>query len=301
MSDGKKTPRHMPNVMPNMIERIDIANFGSFNGFAWDASVRDSDGNVRPFKKLNVLYGRNYSGKTTLSRVLRSLETGLLPKKWASPSFSVSTSSGTTVTHADIPDGDRDIRVYNRDFVDDHLSFLRDSEGKITPFAVIGKANTAIEKEIAEKEKQLGSEETKTGLRHELAEKDKEGREARQRATTAERTIRDKLVNKANSPQGGIKHNPLYRDANYDIRKINADIKTVRTQSLGILPEADRQQKEALLGESALPKIKRRLTFIPAISRLAAEAKELVAKRITPSQPIQIGRASCRERVCHRV
>jgi wobble nucleotide-excising tRNase len=269
-----------------MIERIDIENFGSFNGFAWDASVRDSGGNIRTFKKLNILYGRNYSGKTTLSRVVRSLQTGVLPEKYESPSFLVSTSSGT-VSHADISAADHDIRVYNRDFVDDHLSFLRDSEGRITPFAVIGETNTAIEKEIAEHEEQLGSTETKTGLRHELAEKEEELRVARQRATAAQLAIREKLINKANSPQGGIKHNPLYRDANYDIRKIKADIKIIRAQSLSILPETERQKKEALLGESALPDIKRHLAFTPAISRLAAEATELLSKRISPSEPIQ--------------
>ena len=58
-----------------MIEYIDIPNFGSFHNFVWASSVRDSDGNIVNFKKLNILYGRNYSGKTTLSRILRSMKT----------------------------------------------------------------------------------------------------------------------------------------------------------------------------------------------------------------------------------
>lgn len=143
-----------------MIEYIDIPNFGSFMNFVWSTSIRDSGNNVAKFKKLNIIYGRNYSGKTTLSRIFRSLQTGDLPDNYENPTFSVSTDSGA-ITQSQIPTDDYHIRVYNRDFVDDHLSFLRDQEGKITPFAIIGSENKAIETEIAEKEKELVSQQFK--------------------------------------------------------------------------------------------------------------------------------------------
>ncbi|KGG83750.1 AAA family ATPase [Comamonas thiooxydans] len=57
-----------------MINQIDIASFGSFQGLDWKKKVKDSGGTTQYFKRLNVIYGRNYSGKTTLSRVFRSLE-----------------------------------------------------------------------------------------------------------------------------------------------------------------------------------------------------------------------------------
>lgn len=47
-----------------MIEHIDIPNFGSFKNFVWRNSIRDNGNNVAKFKKLNIIYGRNYSGKT---------------------------------------------------------------------------------------------------------------------------------------------------------------------------------------------------------------------------------------------
>ncbi|WP_369326865.1 AAA family ATPase [Alcaligenes nematophilus] len=62
-----------------MINQIDIASFGSFQGLEWKQTVRDSGKNVKFFQRLNILYGRNYSGKTTLSRVFRALETRKLP------------------------------------------------------------------------------------------------------------------------------------------------------------------------------------------------------------------------------
>ena len=56
-----------------MFNQIDITCFGSFSGLIWKKSVRDSGNNVQDFKRLNILYGRNYSGKTTLSRIFRAL------------------------------------------------------------------------------------------------------------------------------------------------------------------------------------------------------------------------------------
>ncbi len=117
-----------------MIEHIDIPNVGSFKNFVWNNSIRDSGNNIAKFKKLNIIYGRNYSGKTTLSRIFRSLQAGILPDKYENPAFTVSTDSGT-ITQTQIPTANHHIRVYNGDFIDDHLGFLRDSEGKITPFA----------------------------------------------------------------------------------------------------------------------------------------------------------------------
>lgn len=51
--------------MGSMINQIDIASFGSFKDLEWKKTVRDSGKNVKPFQRLNILYGRNYSGKTT--------------------------------------------------------------------------------------------------------------------------------------------------------------------------------------------------------------------------------------------
>lgn len=244
-----------------MIEHIEIPNFGSFKNFVWSTSIRDSENNVAKFKKLNIIYGRNYSGKTTLSRIFRSLETGELPDKYENPAFSVSTDSGT-VTQTQIPTDDQHIRVYNRDFVDDHLGFLRDREGKITPFAIIGTENKAIEKEIAEKEKELGNVEEQTGLRYKHATKNVEFLAKQGVKNEAERNLKAKLTHKATQPPTGIKHNPIYKDPNYNTPTIQADIETIRKQSFEILDEKERKEREALLNETALPDIEKSLFSI---------------------------------------
>lgn len=152
-----------------MINQIDIASFGSFNGLNWKKSIRDGGNNVQDFKRLNILYGRNYSGKTTLSRIFRALETGRIPLNYVGSTFAVHGDKGD-VTQAAIAVHGYDVRVYNRDFVSENLSFLINQAigGEIKTFAIVGEKNKEIEDEIAAIQAKLGSLESKAGLRHDL-------------------------------------------------------------------------------------------------------------------------------------
>ena len=64
-----------------MIKKININNLGLFKSFNWD-SIRDHGNNVVNLKRENIIYGRNYSGKTTLSRIIRALETKEISSKY---------------------------------------------------------------------------------------------------------------------------------------------------------------------------------------------------------------------------
>jgi wobble nucleotide-excising tRNase len=270
----------------NVIKFIDISNFGSFNGFSWNSSVRDNNGDIKEFKKLNVIYGRNYAGKTTLSRIVRSLETGYLPSKFEAPEFCVTSSQGT-IKQTDIPDTNNEIRVFNRDYIDENLSFLNDNNnGIVTPFAIIGGENKVIEAEILQKQIELGDEEQKTGLLYQLHLKRHALDQAQIKKREAENALRQLLTNKANLAPSGIKHNVLYLDPNYDIRKLNSDIRRVRVNSTPILSDEIKLQKEILLSESPLPDIENIITFTPSITALHEGAKQLVEKKISSSDPI---------------
>jgi len=51
-----------------MITKVNkIKDFGIFKNFSWDDSIN-------PFKKRNLIYGWNYSGKTTFSKLFNNLE-----------------------------------------------------------------------------------------------------------------------------------------------------------------------------------------------------------------------------------
>lgn len=207
----------------SMIEKLDIANFGSFNGFRWDTDVREPHGAVGRFKKLNILYGRNYSGKTTLSRIFRSFEVGQTPVRYENPSFQIKTANGQW-TQAQLSLQGTPIRVYNRDFVEANLAFLRDDQGHIQPFAVLGAENKEVEQEIEKLKDQLGNKETDTGLRAAFSKKQTEESNAKKILDRKIEALNKKLFDKANGKPGGIKHNKLYSNPYYDIRSLNADI-----------------------------------------------------------------------------
>ena len=98
-----------------MITKITkINNLAVFKDFEWDKVVRDSKGNnISKFTKVNIIYGRNYSGKTTLSRIVRSLETKKLSEKYESPDFGVEFDSNYKITLKNIEKQKQIICVFN--------------------------------------------------------------------------------------------------------------------------------------------------------------------------------------------
>lgn len=269
-----------------MIEKLDIANFGSFTGFQWDSEVRDSQGAAGKFKKLNIIFGRNYSGKTTLSRVFRSFEVGHTPSRFESPTFKVKTSSGLW-TQAQLTVQSPPIRVYNKDFVESNLAFLRDEDGHITPFAVLGSENKELENQIGEVRTKLGSKESDTGLRAAYAKKKDEVAKAQILVSEKVEALNKKLVDKANGKPKGIKHNPLYKNPYYDIRSLNADISLAAEKNIRPLDDVERSEKVKLLTETALAGIGSIFEFRPVIDNLWKMAKEIAAEKIKPNAPLQ--------------
>ena len=266
-----------------MIKRLDIPNFGSFSQFNWKAAVKEGK-TVSEFKRLNILFGRNYSGKTTLSRVFRSFEVGEPPDNYRNPDFEITTYN-QTLTQQDIGSHPLDIRVYNTDFVNENLSFLTDSiEGEVKPFAIVGSENREIEEQIKVIENELGDEERKTGLKHELNQKKEDYDQKKDLAENAEKALDKKLGQHANNV---IKHSKTYGNPNYNIRSIKEDIRTVQEKSITILEDSQASQRQDLLKEEPLSNIGIRVSFNPSFKTLYKDSAGILAKEIKPSEPIQ--------------
>lgn len=124
-----------------------INNLAVFQNFTWDTSILNKENKVVPFQPINIFYGRNYSGKTTLSRIVRALETGNISDKYENPQFEVSIKDVADSTPNNLTAHGKKIRVFNEDFVKDNLRFIVNSDESITPFAIIG-GNASIEAEI---------------------------------------------------------------------------------------------------------------------------------------------------------
>lgn len=136
-----------------MIKKIDIKKFGLFSDYNWDSEI-GSDLTKDVFKKVNIIYGRNYFGKTTLSRIFRSVETGERHEDYEDAEFTISTDDG--VINQSNLSYNKQIRVYNTDFVKKNLSWLHDSKGEILPFTLLGGDNTIIEGKLKDIDIKLG-------------------------------------------------------------------------------------------------------------------------------------------------
>lgn len=92
-----------------MISKINrLHGFGNFRQFQWGSNAT--------FVKRNLIYGWNYSGKTTLSRLFQLLSDSTLVSQWQGCTFEVELSDGTKLTHANLS-SHSNIKVFNRDFI----------------------------------------------------------------------------------------------------------------------------------------------------------------------------------------
>lgn len=125
-----------------MITKINkIKDFGVFKNF---------NGSALPeFKTFNLIYGWNYSGKTTLSRIFRCLEKGKLHDDYLTATFELENATAKyDNTFAIKPN----IRVFNSDFVKDNLKWDADN---IEPIFLLGAENIELQTELKQKETDL--------------------------------------------------------------------------------------------------------------------------------------------------
>ena len=274
--------------MSGEITAIDrIKNIAVFKDFSWAISVRDGGNNIAKFKKINILYGRNYSGKTTLSRIFRALETGSISDKYSSPEFQLAFEGGSTASQNSLSNHGQVVRVFNEDFVRDNLRFIVDDEQTINSFAILGEDNTKLEEEIEKHEAELGSEEDKSGLLGEFLSAEENFRNARKDHGNKSSELEGKLRDKANKAGTGIKHNKSFGDANYNVPKIKTDISTITKDIYSPLSDEQVGKFHDLLREEPKSGIPESSTFNLQYSAIDSKTKELIEKKIQASDPIQ--------------
>lgn len=275
-----------------MIKKFkEIDGIAVYKNFLWDSTVLD-DKNSQPlcFGRVNIIYGRNYSGKTTLSRILRSFETNFLDSKYGAPTFSLEMANGTILTQENLQQKDFLFRVFNKDFVLDNLKFIVDPNEKIKAFAVIGEENTRLEKEIRELKEELGSNETgkESGLYLLLKEAKTTEEKEKNKWNAEKNNLEKRLSEKATKNPTGIKYQAeKFGDQNYNIAKLKSDLDLVLSDKyLAPTPE-EIKKYETILYE----KIKPQISELPKINLLfdsfCDEAQVLLSKQIGESDKIQ--------------
>lgn len=274
-----------------MITKIkNIYNLAVFNNFNWNDEVKDRDGNVHEFKNINIIYGRNYSGKTTLSRIFRAMETGVISDKYDSPAFSILFDDQTEATQNELTTHNKNIRVFNEDFVRDNLKFITDPEESINSFAILGSDNNILEKEIKHLKDKLGSNEEgkETVLYADLINEKDKFIKAKEVHSKVQNDLNEKLRNKALDRNIGIKYKPeKFGDQNYTVIKLDADIKSVTKDTYKILPHEEQEELIALISEKANEAIPTLKYTILRYNDLSDKAKLLIEKKIGASDKIE--------------
>jgi wobble nucleotide-excising tRNase len=266
-----------------------IKNLAVFQNFIWDSLACDGTGIVQLFKDINVIYGRNYSGKTTLSRIVRALEKGEISDKYENPEFEVSIKDLADATQGNLTSHGKKIRVFNEDFVKDNLRFIVNPDESINPFAILG-GNTTIETEIAALKHELGVnvEGSETGFYLELKNAKAISDTTKEAFDSTDNSLNQQLSYKATNNPDGIKYkSDRFGDQNYNINKLKVDIATVLESSFTPLTDLEISEKDILLKESVNQDVRALSKHSIDLPTITSKAKALITKPISSSDKIE--------------
>lgn len=267
-----------------MITKIDISNFGLYKDYRWDQSI----GRTETFRRLNIIYGRNYSGKTTLSRIFKCIEDQCLHKNYGSGSFTISLADSTQLTPHTF-NTDFIFRVYNSDFVRENLSWLHNEDGSIKPFTILGAKNVELEKKLEEVRQKLGNADESQGLLFSLSEEERQLEQARSRHYKKYSVLEEKLRSRANDKIKVTPHLfiPTKSKKTYSISDIKNEIEGIKSNlSKFLLTEADSESLKSTLGDTPLINIDLLKEVKPNFSQYHESVEAILTKSIKPSVAI---------------
>jgi len=262
-----------------MITKIDIDKFGLFKDYKWDTFI----GSDQTLRRLNIIYGRNYSGKTTLSRILNSVYEKKLPLNYEDGKFELTFSDNSTISQNNLSSLELNFnfRVYNSDFVKANLSWLSKEDGTISPFTILGSKNIEIDTKIKEIELLFGSIEENKGLLFDLSKLEKEYTLKKVECQNKINGLDTKLTEKARE----IKNNaPIFNVPTYQIRTIKGDLESAIKQ--GEFTTEKITELKSLLKEEQKTVINKLSEIRPDFANQLMQVTELLKKQIKPNEPI---------------
>lgn len=259
-----------------MINKITDINFGIFKNFNWDSNFNH---NIK-FEKINIIYGRNYSGKTTLSRILRGVETGYISEKYINPKFKLEFDDNNNVTQENYKKSTNLIRVFNEDFIRENLSFPYNDDGEIKSFTLLGKENVDLQKEIKKIEEELGANtEVKTGLYKELETKSQTYQVSMDNLKKARDDFQQKLTRGASV----IGNN----SRTYNRNNLQQEINIVLDDNYKNISDNEKEKFNSLIKENGKKDIEYFLDIQNNFQLITNEVKEIVEHKVGDSEKIE--------------
>ena len=128
------------------IKKIDIKDFGCYKDYKQHS--QSGIGNDFNDGRINIFYGRNYSGKSTYSKIFQSIELKQLPEKYGDIDFEIKLAnqifikSNEIATHA-LP---IDCKVFNQRFIDDNIYLHNDNKLNSFQISIGSDTNETLKK-----------------------------------------------------------------------------------------------------------------------------------------------------------
>lgn len=152
-----------------------IKNFGIYK----DVKINDD----QCFYQFNLIYGFNYSGKTTLSRIFRAMQVGELPDGFKDGSFEVERYNSSIINSSSFQKIEY-LRVFNSDYVAKNVNF---NESSVHPVLIVGEKNIELEEEL-QKLQSLSDEKKQEAIENNRLAQEKD-KERNLRLTTVGRAV----------------------------------------------------------------------------------------------------------------
>lgn len=242
-----------------MIEKIEKINqCGPYKDFSWP-------NNCNNFKKYNFIYGWNYSGKTTLSRIFKFLEDKKTNQDFSNISFKLKTDNGS-ITERDIGK-DLNIRVFNEDFISENFKW-DDVNKEIEPVLIVGQESIELNKELENKKK----EKSKLLENKKSLEKEKNDKE---------NAIEKDLTNKATEIRNILS---ITNPREFDKNELKNRIK--KSEKYSLLENKELEKIKSKYTSKKFDKIKD-IEFEFKVITYKAEVEKLLNKKIKATEIIQ--------------
>ncbi|OUH43798.1 hypothetical protein AZ019_004758 [Klebsiella pneumoniae] len=234
---------------------LNISGLGVYENYTQPAGMQE-------FGVKNLIYGWNYSGKTTLSRLFAQLESKTSNPDLQGCSFTLATD-GDSITQDNFTQSNLIIRVFNSDFIRDTLNF---SGQNFRPILLLGKDSEKAQEKLTHYE-----DLTKRTLARIIA-LNKEQEELESNFSSAKTTTAAKIKKTLGLIEA------------YTARHLSSDMQAIIGNNDSQLLDEDKLRddlKLALTPENDRPLTVTRINLTPSISPLYKEAREVLAT--TPS------------------
>ncbi|MFS9319444.1 AAA family ATPase [Streptococcus infantis] len=127
------------------IKKIDIKDFGCYKDYKQHS--QSGIGNDFNDGRINIFYGRNYSGKSTYSKIFQSIELKQLPEKYENIDFEVKLANHRIIKSNEIgSDLPIDCKVFNQQFIDDNIYLHNDNKLNSFQISIGSDTNETLKK-----------------------------------------------------------------------------------------------------------------------------------------------------------